>query len=103
MLLLFLKVFNADEEKALEHHVIQASKMFFGFSKFQTRKLAYQFALSKGISMPDNWLENEVAGRTGFVDSVRDQEVCLFGIQSRRAWAVQSGLIALLSTPSFRN
>ena len=60
--MLCFQVFNADEEKALEDYILQVSKMFYGLTKLQTRQLAFRFAKTKNISMPNNWRENEAAG-----------------------------------------
>ena len=36
--------------------------MFYGLTKLQTRQLAFRFAKTKNISMPNNWREREAAG-----------------------------------------
>ena len=36
--------------------------MFYGLTKLQTRQLAFRFAKTKNISMPNNWREKEAAG-----------------------------------------
>ena len=51
-----------DEEKALEAYILKTSKMFYGFTKLQARQLAYKFAKTKNIRIPNNWIKNEAAG-----------------------------------------
>ena len=60
--MLYLQVFDSDEEKTLEHYILYVSKMFYGLTKLQVRQLAYKFAKTKKIPMPKSWTEKEAAG-----------------------------------------
>ena len=60
--MLYLQVFDSDEEKTLEHYILHVSKMFYGLTKLQVRQLAYKFAETKKIPMPKSWTEKEAAG-----------------------------------------
>lgn len=49
-------------EGDLVAYQVEAAKMFFGLSPKEVRKLAYQFAVSLSLSVPDNWSKHSSAG-----------------------------------------
>jgi len=60
------QVFGDHEEAELVTYLTEASKMFFGLSAKETRKLAYEFAINLGKSVPGNWTSNVSAGPDWF-------------------------------------
>ena len=75
-----LQVFTVDEERALEHHLLKLSKMFYGLTKTQVRHLAFEFAKTKIYQCPVTGQITMLQVKIGFVDFERDQEIYLFVI-----------------------
>ena len=60
------QLFSEDEEGQLVTYLTDASKMFFGLSAKETRKLAYEFAVELGKSVLENWKISVSAGADWF-------------------------------------
>jgi len=56
------QVFSGDDEKMLAEYLLLASKMHYGLSTKQTRRLAYNFAIANSKNVPQSWKTNECAG-----------------------------------------
>ncbi|KAG5887351.1 hypothetical protein JTB14_018366 [Gonioctena quinquepunctata] len=62
----------------LTNHLVTSSKMLYGLSWTETRKLAYNFAKVNQIEFPDSWEKDRQAGKTwyyGFMQ--RHEEITL--------------------------
>lgn len=58
------QIFTSEEEEKLAKYMIESSKLHYGLTKLQARKLAYDYALAiKKTNMPDNWIQNKVASK----------------------------------------
>ena len=71
-------MFADDEEVALKDYIVKASKLYYGLSKHDVKKLAYEIGIAKDLSIPANWLKNKSAGEDwlkGF--RKRDKDVSL--------------------------
>ncbi|CAG9837986.1 unnamed protein product [Diabrotica balteata] len=60
------KVFSENQEKALADYVLTCSKMCYGQTVINTRKLAYEMA-NNNCKIPENWQTNKEAGREWFL------------------------------------
>ncbi|XP_069114173.1 uncharacterized protein [Argopecten irradians] len=60
------QVLSAQQEDILEDYLLTASKIYFGMSPKSTRELAYQCAISFGISIPESWERDKCAGTDWF-------------------------------------
>ena len=60
--LCFLQVFTSAEELALKDHLINCARMFYGITKTIAKQLAYEYAIKKGKSVPENWHKDRQAG-----------------------------------------
>ena len=58
-------------EGDLVAYLVEAAKMFFGLSPKEVRKLAYQYAVSLSLSVPDNWSKHSSAGEDWFSGFMR--------------------------------
>lgn len=56
------QIFNDLEELDLKNYLLRSSKINYGLTYLQTRKLAYEYAKRLLRSVPKNWLNNEIAG-----------------------------------------
>lgn len=56
------QVFSAKEEQCLVEYVIKCSKMFYGLSVKQTRRLAFEYAKTNLSVFPETWNTNNEAG-----------------------------------------
>ena len=63
------QIFTDAEEQELVQYLLESSKMFYGLSPRETRKLAYQFAAKLKSTLPENWTEIPRQVKTGFRDS----------------------------------
>ncbi|KAK4887880.1 hypothetical protein RN001_004151 [Aquatica leii] len=54
------KIFSTEEEAEIVNHLKQASRLHYGLTAIQTRKLAYDYAVANGNIIPD-WQENKIA------------------------------------------
>jgi transposase-like protein len=59
-------VFNTEEEAKLEQYILKCSRINFGLSPKEIRKLAYQYAVAIKAKMPENWTKNLIAGQDWF-------------------------------------
>jgi len=50
--------FTADEERASAEFLLKAAKLHYGLSTKETRKLAYDYAISNGKHVPESWNDN---------------------------------------------
>ena len=71
------QIFSDVEECELTRYLLDAAKMFFGLSPKETRKLAYQFAVTIGIDIPKRWHENLSAGEDWFSGFMKRHDRCL--------------------------
>ena len=55
-------IFNDKMKLSLCSYILTCSKLFYGLTSATVRRLAYQYALKKKISMPASWTQNEMAG-----------------------------------------
>lgn len=56
------QVFTSEMEAALVKYLLNCSAMFYGLTPKATRRLAYEYAIKNKITVPQKWLENELAG-----------------------------------------
>lgn len=56
------KFFSKEQEESLAEYVLTCSKMFYGLSMVEVRKLAYQMAARNDIKDPDKWKQLKIAG-----------------------------------------
>ncbi|KAF2897908.1 hypothetical protein ILUMI_08265, partial [Ignelater luminosus] len=56
------QVFTDVEEEALASYLKKAADMYYGLTLYETRKLAYQFAIKSNKAMPDSWRTKLLAG-----------------------------------------
>lgn len=55
-------VFNDQQTASLVEYLKKASKIYFGLTPKEVRKLAYECALKYDIKFPDSWKQNKMAG-----------------------------------------
>ncbi|KAH9627647.1 hypothetical protein HF086_009797 [Spodoptera exigua] len=60
------RVFNEDQERELSKYLIRCADIYFGLSKKEVRKLAYELTTKYNISRPRIWEENGMAGEEWF-------------------------------------
>lgn len=60
------QVFTEEEETLLQEYLIKASKIQYGLTRMQVRKLAYEFALRNNKTFPPSWAKNNCAGEDWF-------------------------------------
>jgi hypothetical protein len=60
------ELFSDAEESDFVTYLLDASKMFFGLSPKETKKLAYELAVHLGKEIPNNWQVNLSAGNDWF-------------------------------------
>lgn len=56
------QVFNDTEEQQLKEYLKSASKMCYGLTYTQTRKLSYEYAVKINKKFPTSWEKNQFAG-----------------------------------------
>lgn len=56
------QVFSTEEESHLNKYVSKCSKMHYGLTILQVRKLAYEYAKNVNCKYPPSWDENQIAG-----------------------------------------
>lgn len=61
-----LKVFSVEHEEMLCNYLITCSKMLYGVSIKEARKLAYNFANCNNITCPASWDRRGLAGKTWY-------------------------------------
>ena len=59
-------VFNNKQENELKSYSIKCSKIMYGLSPLEIRKLAYQCANKFGLKYPSIWSQNQRAGKDWF-------------------------------------
>lgn len=78
------RIFNDEQEKALEKFLIKSSKMFYGITTVECRKLAYEMAVKNNIPISTKWHETKMAGKEWMMNfqkrhgslSLRTPEAC---------------------------
>lgn len=65
------QIFSVDEEKSLAEFLLKASKLHYGLSTKETRKLAYDYAISNGKQVPESWNHNGCAGKDWLRDFMK--------------------------------
>ncbi|KAI8440679.1 hypothetical protein MSG28_009033 [Choristoneura fumiferana] len=60
------KVFSESQEKELTKYLTRCADIYFGLSKREVRKLAYELTKSYNLKKPQSWDENELAGEDWF-------------------------------------
>jgi len=71
------QLFSDSEEGDLVKYLRDASKMFFGLSPKETRKLAFEFAISLHKQVPGSWTNAQMAGRDWFSAFMRRHQSVL--------------------------
>ena len=66
-----LQVFNSKEEKCIVEYIIKCSKMFYGLSVKQTRRLAWEYAKANASIFPESWNTNKEAGLDWYYDFLK--------------------------------
>ncbi|KAJ8913928.1 hypothetical protein NQ315_005726 [Exocentrus adspersus] len=56
------KIFSNEEEDSLAEYILICSKMYYGMSTVEVRKLAYEMAANNNKRCPDKWRELQMAG-----------------------------------------
>lgn len=64
------QVFTTEEETLLNKYITDCSKMHYGLTIVQVRKLAYEFAKTNQLNYPPSWNNNRMAGKE-WLDSFR--------------------------------
>lgn len=64
------QVFTIEEETALNNYITRCSKMHYGLTIIQVRKLAYEYAKANNLHYPQSWDHNKMAGKE-WLDSYR--------------------------------
>lgn len=64
------QVFTTEEEALLNKYVLKCSKMHYGLTIIQVRKLAYEYARVNQLRYPPSWNQNKMAGKE-WLDSYR--------------------------------
>lgn len=57
-------------ENELADYLIHQSKLYFGLSTKEVRRLAYEFAVKNNVTVRNNWIKDEMASAdwlTGFL------------------------------------
>lgn len=57
------QVFTIEEETLLNKYIADCSKMHYGLTIVQVRKLAYEFAKANQLHYPPSWNHNRMAGK----------------------------------------
>lgn len=65
------RVFTVDEESYLRDYLIECSRVYFGLSPSEVRKLSYQLAIKSGKTFPDRWHNSQMAGKEWFKGSLK--------------------------------
>lgn len=60
------RVFNDEEETALNEYLTQSAQIYFGLTPKEVRCLAYECAVQYKKDMPDSWRHNKQAGADWF-------------------------------------
>ncbi|XP_047123036.1 uncharacterized protein LOC124806312 [Hydra vulgaris] len=64
------QVFTAEEETLLNKYIVKCSKMHYGLTMVQVRRLAYEYANVNQLKYPPSWNHNKMAGKE-WLDSYR--------------------------------
>lgn len=78
------QIFDNDQEKELVKYILTMSKMGYGLTVIECRKLAYEMAVRNQIPIPENWTKNKLSGLEWFRGfkkrhsniSIRSPEAC---------------------------
>jgi hypothetical protein len=70
-------VFTKEEEGALVQYLLQCSKMHYGLTRNEVKKLAFEYAKLNGKSYPDNWERDSQAGEQWYLDFMKRHEAVI--------------------------
>jgi hypothetical protein len=57
------QIFSIEEETKMEEYIKISSKLNYGLSKLEARKLAYGYAVALNKHLPENWVNNNIASK----------------------------------------
>ncbi|XP_023311994.1 uncharacterized protein LOC111692299 [Anoplophora glabripennis] len=57
------QIFSAEQEQMMANYLQKCSRMHYGLTSTDTRKLAYKYAKALNLNIPNKWDEEEKAGR----------------------------------------
>ncbi|XP_011859139.1 PREDICTED: tigger transposable element-derived protein 6-like [Vollenhovia emeryi] len=60
------KVFTQEQERELSKYLIRCADIYFGLTKKEVRKLAFELAIKYDLARPNTWDENKIAGEEWF-------------------------------------
>lgn len=59
-------MFNREQERELSKYLTRCADIYFGLTKKDVKKLAYQLTVKNDLSRPRTWDDNEMAGEEWF-------------------------------------
>lgn len=59
------QVFNSAQEAQLEQYVLKCSKINYGMTNIQIRKMAFEYAVKLDCKYPRSWDRSNIAGIDG--------------------------------------
>jgi hypothetical protein len=71
------KIFTVQEENILNSYVMRSSDSIFGLTPKEVRTLTYFFAVKNDIRILPSWVQNGMAGATGFGTSSKYTNIFL--------------------------
>jgi len=83
------QVFSLEEESILNKYITNCSKMHYGLTCIQVRKLAYEFAKANNMKFPSRWEVNKMAG-IDWLESYRKRNANLSLRKSENTSAARS-------------
>lgn len=60
------QIFTDEQEAELEQYLLLASRIYFGLSPKEIRKMAFELAISNNLKVPKSWESNKLAGSDWF-------------------------------------
>jgi len=69
------QIFTEDQETMLAEYLLTAAKHNYGHSATMARKLAYEFATTNSISIPEVWLRDCTAGEEWLVGFLKQHQL----------------------------
>lgn len=60
------RVFTQEQERALSKYLIRCADIYFGLSRTEVRKLAFELTVKYDLKKPSTWIENKMAGEEWF-------------------------------------
>lgn len=67
----FCQVFTSEQETELSDYIKKAADIYFGLSPKEIRRMAFLFASSLNLCMPENWKSFELAGADWFSEFLK--------------------------------